>query len=107
MPISWSRLQALTRRNISRHRPAEESAVGVGEVGVVVQGEDGEKGGMGKWMWTRVRKAVGPLCGLFVWFNTPITGAKLANDTTDQCTSLVVQTSLYIPRFSTSVYRYC
>lgn len=88
MPISWSHRQALTRRNISRHRPAEEAAVEVGGGGVV-EGEDGEKRVMGKWTWTRVRKAVGPLCGLFVWLNAPpIIGAKLANDTTDRCTSL-------------------
>jgi len=49
VPIYWSRRQALTRRNISRHRPAEEAAVGVGVVGVVV-GEDVEKAEMEKWM---------------------------------------------------------
>ena len=55
MPTYSSHRQALTQRNISRYRPAEEAAVEVGVVGVVVQlGEDDEKGGMGKWKWTRV-----------------------------------------------------
>jgi hypothetical protein len=77
VPIYWLHRQALTRRNISHYHLAEEAAVEVGVVGVVV-GEDGE-GGMGKWMWTRVRKAVDPLCGLFARFNALIIGAKSAN----------------------------
>jgi hypothetical protein len=83
--IYWSRRQALTRRNISRHHPAEEAAVGVEVVGVVVQlGEGGEKAGMGKWMWTRVRKSsMRP----FLFGSRLFIGAKLTNDTTDQCTS--------------------
>ena len=67
MPTYLSHRQVLTRRNISRYRPAEEAAVGVGVVGVVVQlGEDDEKGGVGKWKWTRVLYAV-----FLVWFNAP------------------------------------
>ena len=83
MPIYWSRRQALTRRNISRHRLAEEVGVGVEVVGVVV-GEGGEKAGMGKWMWTRVRK---PSMRPFLFGSMLVIGAKLTNDTTDQCTS--------------------
>ncbi len=108
MPIYWLHPQALTQKNISHHHLAEEAAVEVGVVGAVV-GEDGE-GGMGKWMWTRVRKAVDPLCGLFAWFNAlPLEPSQLT-PTTDQCTScaffLRALHSLYIPRFSTPVYRY-
>jgi hypothetical protein len=107
--IYWSHRQARTRRNIFRYRPAE-AAVGVGVAGVVV-GEDGEKEGMGKWMLTRVRKAVvDPLCDLLALFKAllPI-GAKSANaDATDQYTScaffLRALHSLYTPRFSTPVY---
>lgn len=76
-------------------------------------GEDGEKEGMGKWMLTRVRKAVvDPLCGLFAWFKALlIIGAKSANaDATDQYSScasfLRALHSLYTPRFAAHVYRY-
>lgn len=56
----------------------------VAVAGVVV-GEDGKKEGMGKWILTRVRKAVvGPLCGLFAWFKT---------DATDQYTSFAIFSS--------------
>jgi hypothetical protein len=81
--IYWSRRQAQTRRNIFRRRPAGGAAVVVAVAGVV--GEDGEKEGMGKWILTSVRKAVGPLCGLFAWFKAlPIIGAKSVNaDATD------------------------
>jgi hypothetical protein len=78
----------------------------VGVAGVVV-GEDGEKEGMGKWILTRVRKAVvGPLCGLYAWLRL----LELSPGATDQYTScaffLRALHSLYTPRFSTPVYRY-
>jgi hypothetical protein len=110
--IYWSRRQAQTRRNIFRRRPAEEAVAVVGVAGVVV-GEDGEKEGMGKWMLTRVRKAVvGPLCGLFALFKAlPIIAAKSANAVaTDQYTSCAFFVralhSPYTPGFSTPVYLY-